>query len=347
MTLMKAAVFTDIGKVEIKEIEKPRPGQGEVLVKIKACALCTFEQRVYGGQIQVPFPFIGGHEVAGVIEELGDDVDDKRWDIGLKVAIRLLENCGECHYCRIGEENLCEQGYKGETSLSIPGPGGLSEYIVVPSTKLYDVSDDLAFRIAALSEPLACVTHSIERGQIEIGSDVVVIGAGIMGMLHAILAKRLAARVIVCEVDEERRNLAKTLGADVVLNPVEEDLVTRVKELTGGRGADVVFNTTAISEVAEQATKLAAKTGRVVFYSSIHPDKPISLSPDYIHRSEVTITGSVSPSVQDFLKSTKLLSSGIINPELLISKEVTFDRVQEAFEMAVVPNTYRVVVGID
>src|SRR5690625_904659 len=274
---MKAAVFTEIDNVEIQEIEKPVPGKGEVRVKIKACAICTFEQRVYKGLLKVPFPFIGGHEVAGVIEEVGENVDSKRWKVGQKVAVRLLGNCGECHYCRIGEENLCENSYNNETSLSIGGPGGLSEYLVAPTTQIYAMSDALDYKIYALAEPLACVTHSIERGNIQIGDDVVVIGAGIMGMLHTMLAKNLAARVIVCEVDEERRKLAESLGADITINPLEVDLEEKIKEITDGRGADVVFNTTAISAVAEQATRLAGKTGRVVFYSSIHPDKPISV----------------------------------------------------------------------
>lgn len=347
MTVMKAAVFTDKGRVEVQEIEKPTPKKGEIRIKIKSCAICTFEQRVYEGIIPVGFPFVGGHEVSGSIEAIGDNVDQDRWKIGQRVALRLLGNCGECHYCRIGEENLCESSYDNDTSLSILGPGGLSEYLVVPSTKVYEIADDIPFPIAALAEPLACVTHSVERAGIQIGNDVVVIGAGIMGMLHMLLAKKSASRVIVCEVDEERRALAKKLGADLVLDPTAGDIEEKIKSETNGRGADVVFNTTAISTVAEQATRLVAKTGKVLFYSSIHPDEPIAMSPDHIHRSEITITGSVSPSIESFLKATKLLSAGIIDPAQLISHEIPLSDIQEAFEKAVLPETYRVVVNME
>lgn len=345
---MKAAAFTEVGKVEIQEFEKPEPGRGEVLVKIKACAICTWEQRIFKGIARMPLPFIGGHEASGVIEKLGEGVNEKKWVVGQKVVLRLLNTCGECYYCRKGEQNLCEMiGKKSQTGLPIAGPGGMSQYLIVPSTQLFKISEEISFVKASLSEPLACVIHSVERAQIVIGDDVVVIGAGIMGMLHMMLAKRRAARVIMCEIDEERRELAMKLGADVVLNPGEGDFVSRVKELTEGRGADVVFNTTAISEVAETATKLAGMTGRVVFYSSIHPDKPISISPGYIHNSEIVVTGSVSPSIEDFQKSTKLLSSGIIDPEAVISAVVPFEKVQEALEKSVVPGTYRVIVTMD
>lgn len=342
---MKTAVFTGAGSIEIKEIERPMPSRGEVLVKVKACALCTWEQRIFKGVSKIPFPFIGGHEVSGVIEELGQDVNESKWKKGQKVALRMLYTCGECYYCRIGEHNLCEMiGKKSSTGLSVPGPGGLSEYLAVPSSQLYKLSDETPFETGALTEPLACVIHSIERAKIDIGDDVVIIGAGIMGLLHLMLAKIRAARVTVCEVNEERRNFAKKLGADMVFNPVEEDPVEKIKSMTDGRGADVVINTTAISEVAEQAVKMLGKTGRLIMYSSMHPDKPINVSPDFIHSSEVVITGSVSPGIGDFQKSAKLISSKIINLEPVISHLIPFENVKEAFEKAIDPLSYRVVV---
>ncbi|MDN5311242.1 MAG: hypothetical protein PWQ68_215 [Thermoanaerobacteraceae bacterium] len=347
-TMMKVAVFSDTEKVEIREIEKPIPKKGEVLVKVKACALCTWEQRIFKGVSHVPFPFIGGHEVSGIIEELGEDVDENRWKKGQKVALRLLETCGECYYCRMGEQNLCEMiGKKRQNGLAIPGPGGLGEYLTVSSTRLFKIVDDLAFEVGALSEPLACVIHSIQRAHIEIGNDVVIIGAGVMGLFHVMMSKKQAARVIVSEVSEERRRLAKVLGADDTFNPLEEDPIEKIKKITEGRGADVVINTTAISKIAQQATQMVGKTGRVIFYSSQHPDSPISISPDWIHNSEITITGSVSPSISDFQKSTRLLSSRIITPEPLISEVIPFEKVQEAFQKATDPRNYRIIVKMN
>lgn len=348
MEVMKAAVFTNVGKIEIKEIEKPVPQKGEVLVRIKACALCTWEQRIFKGVSRVPFPYIGGHEISGVIEEIGENVDEQRWKVGQKVAIRILRSCGECHYCRTGANNLCEMiGKEGEElRLPYPGLGGLSEYLVVPPTKLFKLANDIPFEIGALSEPLACVIHSVERANIELGDDVVIIGAGVMGLLHVMIAKIRGARVIVSEINAERQKLAKQLGADEIINPLEKDPVEEVKKLTEGRGADVVINTTPVSKVAETTVQIAGKRGRVIFYSSQHPDYPIQISPDWIHRSEIVITGSVSPDITDFYRATKLLSSKIVNPQLLISEIVPFEKIEEAFRKATDPQNYRIVVQL-
>ncbi len=345
---MRVAVFKDKGQVEIQEVEKPVPSKGEILVKIEACALCTWEQRIFKGISHVPFPFIGGHEVSGTIAEIGEEVNNERWKVGQKVAVRLLENCYECYYCRKGEHNLCEMiGKQKNQRDKFAGPRGLSEYLSISSDKLFKLDNSLDFEVGALTEPLACVIHSVERAEIEIGDDVLIIGAGVMGLFHTMMCKKRAARVIVSEVDDKRRDLAKVLGADEVFNPVEENSIEKIKQLTEGRGADIVINTTAISKVAQEAIQLVGKMGKVVFYSSQHPDNPINISPDRIHNDEITITGTVSPSISDFQKSAKLLSTKIISPEPLISKVIPFENVQKAFEEAINPENFRVIVKIN
>jgi L-iditol 2-dehydrogenase len=346
---MKIAAFTDVGKVEIKEVEKPIPRKGEVLVKVKACAICTWEQRIFKGISSVPFPFVGGHEISGVIEELGEGVDTKRWHVGMKVAPRVLYSCNECYYCRLGEHNLCEDIGKGKEDygLPLPGPGGLSEYLTIKTTSLFKLSQEVPFEYGALSEPLACVIHSIERAKIEIGNDVVIIGAGIMGLMHLQLAKKKGAYVIVSEPNENRRVLAKRLGADEVIDASKEDPIEKVKGITEGRGADVVIDTVIFSSVAQQAVQMVGKMGRVIFYSSIHPDNPITVSPNMIHNTEITLTGSVSPNITDFLKSTTLLSKGMIEVSPLISDVIPFNMIQKAFEESIKPENYRIVVKFD
>jgi L-iditol 2-dehydrogenase len=344
--MMKVAAITSNRVVEIKDVRKPVPGREEVLVRIKACALCTWEQRVFTGVSKMPLPFVGGHEMAGVIEALGEGVDRNEYRIGQKVAVRTLNACGKCYYCRQGKENLCVTIGKpnGLEDREIPGPGGLGEYLVAPVRDIYLLPNDIPYTHAAFAEPLACVVNSIEKGEIELGNDVVVIGAGIMGLLHVMLSKMRGARVIVSEVDENRRKIAEDLGACITFNPFEVDPVEKVKSLTGGRGADVVFNTTAIAQVAEQAVKMAGKLGRVVMYSSIHPDNPISVSPNWIHNTEVEIKGTVSPSISCFQKSVRLLSLKIVVPERLISGCYPLEEAQKAFEEAIRPDSYRIIV---
>jgi len=347
---MKVAVFTDVGKIEVREVKKPKPRKGEVLIRVKACAICTWEQRIFTGDNHVPFPFVGGHEISGVVEELGEEVDSNRWQRGMRVAPRVLPGCGECYYCRVGEHNLCEKiggDWKEDYGIPFLGLGGLSEFLIIRSSSVYPLSADTSFEHGTLSEPVACVVHSIERARIELGNDVVIIGAGIMGLLHVQLAKRQGAYVIVSEPSEERRALARKLGADEVIDPLAEDPIKKVKDLTEGRGADVVIDAIALSSAAEQAIQMAGKMGKVIFYSSIHPDKPIAISPNMIHNTEITITGSVSPNVTDFLRATTLLSKGMLEVSPLISDVVPLSRIEEAFKESMNPKNYRIVVKFD
>lgn len=341
MSTYKVGVLTDKGKIEVKELAKRQPFGKQVLVKIDSCAICTLEQRFYTG-VMNRYPFAGGHEAAGTVEAIGETVRSVK--PGDKVTIRLLTSCGECYYCRNGHENQCVVSFIAETHEGLAGPGGLSEYMMVDAKNIYQLADDINLAHAALTEPLACCVHSIQNGNIQLGEDVVVIGVGIMGALHIQLAKLKGARVIACEVDEARLAVAAKMGADVLLNTKDIDTAARIRELTEGRGADVVFCTVAIAEIAGDAIAMAGKVGRVIYYSSFHPDKPIEISPNKIHSSEQIITGSVNPQTKDFLIAAKLLSAKLIDVTSVISAEIPFERMGEAFEKAIDPSTFRVIV---
>lgn len=343
---MKVAVITEVNKVELLDVKKPTPGEGEILVNIKACALCTWEQRTFSGVLKMPLPFLGGHEMSGVIEEVGEGINLEQYPIGQKVSLRTLYSCGSCYYCRQGKENMCIEAGKPvvDKHKEIWGPGGLGEYLVVTPKEIFKLPNDLPFEYGALTEPLACVVNSVEQGKVELGEDVVVIGAGIMGLLHVMVCKLRGARVILSEPSAERRKIAEELGADATFDPTKEDLVEKVKSLTEGKGANVVFNTTPIAAVAQQAINAVGKLGRVVMYSSIHPDKPIEVSPQWLHSKQVEITGAVSPTIKSFQTSSILLSKGLIVPEKLITAKYPIEEAQAAFELAVKPDSYRVIV---
>ncbi len=341
MSTFKVAVLEDTKKIVFHEAEKKEPGEKQVLVKVDSCAICTLEQRVYNG-VMNRYPFAGGHEAAGTVEATGNKVMGVK--PGDKVAIRLLNSCGECYYCRNGHENQCMKSFIAETQECAMGPGGLAEYMMVNAADVYKMADDIDLSHAALSEPLACCVHSIENGKIELGDDVVVIGIGIMGALHIQLAKLKGARVIACEVDEKRLEVAEKMGADVLIHSEKTDAVEEVRRLTDLRGADAVFCTVPAAALAKQAVDMTGKLGRTVFYTSFHPDKPIEISPNKVHSSEQIITGTVNPQKRDFLIATKLLSSKLIDVSELISDKVPLAEVDRAFEEAIRPDTYRIVV---
>ncbi|MDR0840868.1 MAG: alcohol dehydrogenase catalytic domain-containing protein [Christensenellaceae bacterium] len=341
METYKAGVLTGEQTLEIRELPLRRPGPGQALVKVHSCAICTLEQRVYLGAMKY-YPFAGGHEVSGVVAEVGEGV--KTLKPGDNVTARLLTSCGECYYCRSGLENQCVISFKASTHEGLNGPGGLAEYMLMDSTALYKMAGGIDLGHAALAEPLACCVHSIGRGNIGLGEDVAVIGAGIMGALHIRLAKLRGARVIACEVDAARLETARKMGADVLVDSSRVDAVAEVKALTEGRGVSVAFCTAALPQLAAQAIAMTDKLGRVVLYSSFHPKNPIELDVNQVHYSEMIITGSVNPLVRDFQISTRLLSSGLIDPTPLISERKPFAQLTEAFERAIDPHTYRVLV---
>lgn len=341
MSKYKVSVISGVRQLTTHELELKQPHGKQVLVKVDTCAICTLEQRIYSGVMQ-RYPFAGGHESAGIVESVGEDV--KNIKPGDKVAIRMLTSCGECYYCRSGHENQCVISFKAQVHDGFAGPGGFAEYMLLDAKCVYKMADDVDLSHAALSEPLACCVHSVNSADIKFGEDVVVVGVGIMGAFHIQLAKLRGARVIACEVDQARLEIAKRIGADVVINSKNEDAVAKVKELTDGRGADVVFCTAALSSVAADSIAMAGKLARVVMYSSFHPDNPIELNVNKVHSSEMIITGSVNPNNADFLASTRLLSHGLIDVSELISDIIPLENIDKAFEKAIDPSTYRILV---
>ncbi len=341
MDTYKVTVISGEKEFEERDFSVKAPGNGEVLIKVDSTAICTLEQRVYNGAMP-RYPFAGGHEVAGVVQQIGGGV--KGVQVGDKVAVRLLTNCGECHYCRSGHENQCVVSFKAMVHEGLNGPGGFAEYMLVNSKTVYKLADDINLSHAALAEPLACCVHSINKGAINLGDDVVVIGAGIMGAFHIMLAKMKGARVIVCEIDEVRLEFAKSIGADELVNSSKVDAIQTVLDLTQSRGADVVFCTAALTDLAADAIAMTGKLGRCVLYSSFHPKKPIQLDVNNVHYGEMVITGSVNPSIQDFATSVKLLSSKLIDVSALISGVFELKDIESAMQQAILPNTYRIIV---
>ncbi|OCG23911.1 alcohol dehydrogenase [Gilliamella sp. wkB108] len=347
--MCKAAVFTGVGKIEIIDIKKPVPKSNEVLVKLKACAICTWEQRVYQGINKVDFPFIGGHEESGVITAIGEDIDPKLWKVGDRVVVGLMTSCGVCHNCRIGEEGCCTNfNYENRIGgLDIKGMGGFSEYLAVPLSKIFKIESDLSDEEAALVEPLSCVVHSVNMVDIKFSDSVVVVGAGIMGVFHAMLARLKGARVIIVEPNDQRLDFMRKLGFNECINPSKQNAIEAVKSLTNQEGANIVFNTVGVSKLAEESVEMSALYGKVILYSSYHPDTPISLSPNRLHRRMTEVIGSANSNTTDFITALNILDHKIIDVKQLISKVVPFKDIEYGIKEGISPLTYRVVVKFD
>ena len=332
--------------LKLVDIPVPEPKDDEVLLRVTVAGICTNDVRDYKGS-RYTYPRIGGHEYAGGIEKLGKDVDNGIFHIGQKVVNYIIDECGVCYNCKHEHENICDSAESGKTFYNeggISGYFGFSEYIAVKARHLHMVPNDTPDELAAFTEPLACVINSINKTGIRMGDDVVIIGGGVMGLLHVLCAKRQGASVIVSETSADRRKLALELVADAVIDPVESDPVEKIKQLTNGRGANVVYNTTAIPAVAKQAIDMCAKSGLVNMFSSIHPNEPILVDAGRLHSQEIRITGTVSPTVRSFAQAVDCIAKGIIDVKPLIEKVYDYTDIKEALEAAMRPETFKVLV---
>ncbi|MBV9581885.1 MAG: alcohol dehydrogenase catalytic domain-containing protein [Chloroflexi bacterium] len=338
---MRAGVLVAPRALELRQFDLPRPAPGQVLVRVHATALCTWEQRTYAGIQAIKTPFVGGHETAGVVAAIGEGVLSVR--VGDHVALGPVA-CDECHYCRRGFPARCETNLGRFALDGVWGPWGLAEFKLVPSRAAFRVPDDLPFAEASLCEPISCVVHSVRALQPELGDDVVIIGAGPMGLLNLLVLKRRGVRAIVCELDAGRRDKARMLGADTVLDPHDGDFVEQVSTLTEGRGADAVVAAVGSAQADALAFDMVGKTGKVVLFASAHPSPKLSVDHNLIHKNEVDVLGVEGKTVQDFLIAVRLVSHGLVDVRPLIDQLVPLGDLERAFELALRPDTYRIIV---
>ena len=342
---MKAIFVTEPYKAEVREVSTPVPVEGELLVKLERCLICTWEQRIFTGG-DVKLPFLPGHEVSGRVAAIpeGTFTDLK---VGDPVVVKTYDSCGQCEACYRGDDNLCTGKSKKRFYDGIPGSGGMAQYIAISATRVFALpSADADLDVCAFAEPTACCLRSMENANVGFGEDVVIVGGGIMGQLHALLSKKRGARVMVVEPDAARRETALKLGADIAINPMEVNAIERIKELTNGRGAHVVFFTVNVLKLAGDYIDALAKKGRIVYYGSFHPAGEVPFEPNKIHYSEKTITGSFSPTVKAFWEATRLLGYKLIEVEPFISERYSMADCQKAFERASSPDTFRVLIDL-
>lgn len=344
---MTRAVITGPQRVVLEEVPIPPLGPRQVLVRVRASALCTWEQRTYAGIDTWSYPLVGGHENAGIVEAIGEqaELDVKVGDL---VAIAGLKRCRQCYSCRRGIDNLCDNARSQRVPDQPWGPGGFGEYIAAEAYQVYRVGPLASHLEAALTEPLACVLHDIKRHPVRNGDVVVIIGAGIMGLLHLVMARRIPSYIIVSEPEPARREKALELGADAVVDPTSEEYVARVNELSGGRGANVTYVAIGSTQAIERAVAAAAKRGVVSLYASTHPrGSTITLDPNTFHHREVTVSGSMAQESDDFLAAAELIGKREIDLRPLISATFPLSRLEDAFAAALQKDTYRIMVQPD
>ncbi len=330
---MKAAIYYDIGDIRYEETNVPEIGPGELLVKVGTALTCGTDVKTYkrGHPILLQnIPTLFGHEYAGTIDEVGLGVEG--FEPGMRIVATNSAPCGTCFFCKKNRTNLCAQL---KTSLV---NGAYAEYIKVPAPVVewntHQIPDSLSFRDAALTEPLACVVHGIEESNIELGDTVTVIGAGPIGQMLIMLAKKSgASKVIASDLSELRRDLALKAGADIVVDPTKEDTVQRVREETDGYGADVVIEAVGLSSTWEQSVDMTRDAGTTVLFGGAASGTKFEIDTVRFHYGQLTIKGVFHLTPKHVEQSLKLLIAGDINTDVLVTHEKPLKDLESALKM--------------
>lgn len=335
---MLQAVITAPGKVTFCRTDIPAVPPGHVLIKTAAVGICTLELRAFRGEAP-EYPFFGGHEAAGVIVALPPE-GSATLQLGMGAATALLQRCGTCRHCKAGMDNLCE--LQEPTVPGSPrGPGGFSEYILARENEVHPIPAGTDLPTACLAEPIACVLRSISAARIKNGSSVLVIGTGVMGVLHIILARMQGAVVIVSEKNAQRRANARNFGAQAVIDPNTEKAVQRVRDFTGGWGADAVFFTAGGAEAVSQGADCLADGGTLVVYGSTPKGDSLYIDPRELHYREILLTGVTKHTRNSFQNAVSLLPKIHAQLQPLLGTRWNFSQLPEALEQAGSSRTYR------
>ena len=327
---MKAAILYGVKDLRIQDIDKPRIGYGELLVNVKAATTCGTDLKIYQrGYVEgvIKLPTVFGHEWAGDVVEVGEGVTWLKKD--MRVRAGNSSPCLRCYMCQRGKFNLCED--------MMWLWGAYAEYIKVPQRivmlNTQVIPEHVTYEEAAVTEPLACVLHGVEKARVKLGDTVAIIGAGPIGLLHLLTVRRMgAAKVIISDTVDERLHLAEILGADDIINAKQEDTVEKTKKLTGGYGADVVIEAIGLPATWEQALKMVRKGGTVLEFGGCPPGTEIKVSTEQLHYGETTVLGAFHTTPTHFKKALNLIVSGTINVKPLITSRMKLDNIKDAFE---------------
>jgi threonine dehydrogenase-like Zn-dependent dehydrogenase len=328
---MKAIVKTrqEAGAVEVRELPIPRPGPGEVLVKMEATGICYSDAMIlkntYKGRVPVPVPMIMGHEGAGVIAGVGQGVTHLKE--GDRVGLIPLWGCGQCPHCANGNPNMCQCW----RHLGITCDGTFAEYRAVPSCVACKLPDGISMVDAAVLEPITLAVRTLEHVKPRLGDTVAIIGPGSIGLLHLQAFKSAGASIIIViglDQDAKRLEIAQTLGADYVINAASEDVVKRVRELTDGLGCDIVVEAANHPSTVGQAIELASAYGRVMLFG-LYPEATIS--PLTLMRSGLSVMGDVAATPQWYQRAIRWVQNKQVLAEPLITQRFRLEQAEEAF----------------
>lgn len=334
---MKALVVRGPLDFAVEAVSYPECPPDGLVLKVQACGLCGSDLRTLRfGHHRVRFPWTIGHEISGHVTELGGDYQGQ-WRKGDRLAVAPLAYCGKCEFCFRGEFELCEN-YR---EIGQHWQGGFAEYLAIPGECLklgtvLSIPEPLDSVAAAVAEPVSSCVHAQEKGGVGLGDTVVIIGSGPIGCIHVSLARaRGADRIIIADINQDRLRLCEPFGPDDSLNSSVTDLVAAVRQLTAGKGADVIITANPAPESQVQAVKMAKKGGRILLFGGLPSnDSYPAIDTNLIHYNALHLIGTTIFNPRHQQIALKLLSAGKIPVEKLVSHRFPLEEFEKGAHMA-------------
>ena len=327
---MRALVLSQYRQLELQDVPQPIPAPDEVLIQVRACGICGSDVHGYDGSTgrRIP-PLVMGHEAAGVIAALGSAVTD--FSVGERVTFDSTISCGNCHFCRRGQVNLCDaRQVLGVSCGDYRRAGAFAEFVAVPARVLYRLPEGLAFEKAAMIEAISVAVHAVSLTPVELNDTAVVVGAGMIGLLTLQAAKLAGCRkIIAVDVDAGRLQTALSLGATHSILAKENDVPALVRQWTDWRGADVAFECVGTTATVQSAIESTRKGGTVTLVGNIAPR--IELPLQSVVTRQIRLQGSCA-SGGEIPACIDLLASGLIQVDPMLSAFASIEDGPQWFE---------------
>jgi len=346
---MKFGVLTSKGNAEVHESPIPKMGPTDVLLKQKVCNICTTDYQQWEGKREHQgYPMAGGHECSAEIIKLGHDIEGT-FEIGDQVGI-VYDYCGYCDACKEGDITSChnKEQFGKNYSNDYYGIFGFSDYFVRDAKSLVKLENKINDSEAGFVEPLSTVVRSMKKLRVNSGYDtMVIIGAGTMGLLNAQVGKALGARVIVSARHKKQIKTVKNMGIEVI-DSKNEDPIEKVKQLTDGKGADIVVVAVGSSSANIQSIEMVKKQdGKISLFSAGYPVPKLEIDSNEIHYMRLELIGTYGSTLQDFKDAATLLSDNRVDVSNLVEEVFPLEDIQSAFEKAASRGSYRVSVKLN
>lgn len=323
--MIKQAIMVNPGQIEFKQIEKPKPGLGEVLLKIQRIGVCGSDVHVFHGKHPyTPYPVVQGHEFSATVVELGPDVTEI--PLGSKVTSMPQIVCGKCAPCKRGDYHICDE-------LKVEGfqaPGCGQEYWVASATKIILLPDNFSFEQGALVEPVSVAVHSVKRAGDIAGKNVAVLGAGPIGNLVAQVAQAYGAYVLITEISEFRLQKAQNCGIANISNAQEESLEEASRRVFDEKGFEIAFECVGVEATMTAAIETIEKGGTIIVVGVFGEKPRVNLG--LVQDRELNLRGTLMYTKDDYLEAVRLIGEGGLCIEPLVTQHFDFVEYHHAYE---------------